>query len=192
MDDLPIIELPDHYRIDGKKLRMAHARVPPQANSITEHQAKLQQQQSLHEEEQQRFFEQRVAATREEADARCQALVLLRRPIDTRASHERTHPRCLQHGAQEQARALAEVQLADQAALCKFMERRVYATLQRVEQKVSLRTNRYIQDTREDWYMYKYVEDIFQVAVRGDNALALGKPDVQTITTPSNGQKHGL
>ncbi|ETI55813.1 hypothetical protein F443_01553 [Phytophthora nicotianae P1569] len=52
MDDLPIIELPEHYRIDGEKLGMALAHVSAQANSIAEHQAKLQQRQSLHEEEQ--------------------------------------------------------------------------------------------------------------------------------------------
>ncbi|OWZ15447.1 hypothetical protein PHMEG_00010909 [Phytophthora megakarya] len=53
MDDLPIIELPEHYHIDGEKLGMALAHVSSQANSIAEHQAKLQQRLSLHEEEQQ-------------------------------------------------------------------------------------------------------------------------------------------
>ncbi|ETP00360.1 hypothetical protein F441_22221 [Phytophthora nicotianae CJ01A1] len=76
MDNLPIIELPEHYRIDGEKLGMALTHMSAQANSIAEHQAKLQQRQSLHEKEQQRFIEQRVAAAREEAEARCQALFL--------------------------------------------------------------------------------------------------------------------
>ncbi|KAF4136974.1 hypothetical protein GN958_ATG13780 [Phytophthora infestans] len=111
MDDLPIIELPEHYRIDGEKLAMALAHVSLQANSIAEHQAKLQQRQSLHEEEEQRFIEQRVAAAREEAEVRCQALFLaiqqaygdpttLELRVDGRVQDVLQQ---LQHGAQEQA-----------------------------------------------------------------------------------------
>ncbi|ETK95610.1 hypothetical protein L915_01480, partial [Phytophthora nicotianae] len=160
MDDLPIIELPEHYRIDGEKLGMVLAHVSAQANSIAEHQAKLQQRQSLHEKEQQRFIEQRVAAAREEAEARCQALVLVFHPayggpstlelrVDARIQDVLQQ---LQHWAQEQARALAEAQLTDQAALPQLMEQRMDAALQQIEQEASLRTDRHIQVMRENMH----------------------------------------
>eukprot|EP00644_Phytophthora_capsici_P014055 jgi/Phyca11/99182/e_gw1.3.1261.1 len=76
MDDLPIIELPEHYHIDERKIGIALAHVSAQANSIAKHQAHLQYRQSLHEEEQQRFVEEREAAAREEAEAGNNALVL--------------------------------------------------------------------------------------------------------------------
>ncbi|ETM02034.1 hypothetical protein L917_01438 [Phytophthora nicotianae] len=154
MDDLPIIELPEHYRIDGEKLGMALAH--------------------------------RVAA-REEAEARCQALVLVFHPayggpstlelrVDARIQDVLQQ---LQHWAQEQARALAEAQLTDQAALPQLMERRMDAALQQIEQKASLRTDRHIQVMREN--MHKYVEDRFQEAIRGsdDNALPLVRGELK-------------
>ncbi|KAF4136975.1 hypothetical protein GN958_ATG13781 [Phytophthora infestans] len=42
--------------------------------------------------------------------------------------------------------------MADQAALHQLMERRMDVALQLIEQKVSLRTDRHIQDMREDMY----------------------------------------
>eukprot|EP00644_Phytophthora_capsici_P002525 jgi/Phyca11/72969/gw1.11.670.1 len=76
MDDLPIIELPEHYQVDGERLGMALAHASAQANCIAEHQVEHQYRQSRYEEEQQRFVEQWVAAAREEAEARNNALVL--------------------------------------------------------------------------------------------------------------------
>ncbi|ETN14219.1 hypothetical protein PPTG_22211 [Phytophthora nicotianae INRA-310] len=63
----PIIELPEHYRVDGERLGGALAHVSAQANSIAEYQAELQHLQSRYGEEQRRFVEQRVAAAQEEA-----------------------------------------------------------------------------------------------------------------------------
>ncbi|KAG1693471.1 hypothetical protein DVH05_023555 [Phytophthora capsici] len=114
MDDLPIIELLEHYFIDGKRLGMAIAHVSAQTNSIAEHQAELRRRQSLYEEEQQRFIEQRVSAAREEAEARNNALVLAIKQTygDPSTLELRVDARIqdilqqLQHGAQEQAEHL--------------------------------------------------------------------------------------
>ncbi|KAG1699106.1 hypothetical protein DVH05_014025 [Phytophthora capsici] len=116
MDDLPIIELPEYYFIDGKRLGMALAHGSAQTKSIAEHQAELHQRQRLYEEEQQRFIEKRVAGAREEAEAPNNALGFaikqtygdpstLELRVDSRIQDILQQ---LQHGAQEQARAFAE------------------------------------------------------------------------------------
>ncbi|RLN21181.1 hypothetical protein BBJ28_00020234 [Nothophytophthora sp. Chile5] len=115
-DDLPIVELPEHYRVDGERLGMALAHVSAQAYNIAERQAELQQRQARHEEEQQRFVEQRGAAAREETEARNNVLVLsiqqtygdpsvLELRVDERIQAVLKQ---LQDGAQQQVWAFAE------------------------------------------------------------------------------------
>ncbi|KAG1710325.1 hypothetical protein DVH05_017329 [Phytophthora capsici] len=171
LHDLPIIELPEHYRVDGERLGRALAHVSAQANSIAEHQAELQHRQSRHEEEQQRFVEQRVAAAREEADARCNALVLAIQQTygDPMALEHRVDARIqdvlqqLQHGAQQQARVFAEAQIADQVALSQLVEQRMHAAVLDMQQEINLRVDKLLQDLRRD--ITEYVKDQLNLAV---------------------------
>ncbi|RLN86440.1 hypothetical protein BBJ28_00026494, partial [Nothophytophthora sp. Chile5] len=153
-DDLPIVELPEHYRVDGERLGMALAQVSAQAYNIAEHQAELQKRQARHEEEQQRFVEQRVAAAREEAEGRNNALVLaiqqtygdpsmLEHRVDAQIQSVLQQ---LQNGAQEQARAFAEAQIADQVAANQRMEHQMHAAVQLVEQEVNERVEKRVRD----------------------------------------------
>ncbi|KAG1709306.1 hypothetical protein DVH05_019949 [Phytophthora capsici] len=170
MDDLPILELPEHYQVDDERLGMALAHVSAQANSVAEHQVELQHRQSRFEEVQQRFVEQRVAAVREEAEARNNALVLaieqtysdpstLELRVDGRIEDVLQQ---LQHGAQQQARAFAEAQIADQAALILLMERRTHLAALHIEQEINLRVEKRILDLRRD--IADYVKDQFKLA----------------------------
>ncbi|KAG1692059.1 hypothetical protein DVH05_025867 [Phytophthora capsici] len=172
MDDLPIIELPEHYQVDGERLGMALAHASAQANCIAEHQVEHQHRQSRYEEEQQRFVEQWVAAAREEAEARNNALVLaIQQTYDDPSTLElRVDARIqdilqqLQHGSQEQARAFAEVQIADQAALILLIEQRTHSAVLHIEQEINLRVEKRILDLRRD--IADYVKDQFKLAIQ--------------------------
>ncbi|RLN26802.1 hypothetical protein BBJ28_00024694 [Nothophytophthora sp. Chile5] len=167
-------ELPEHYRVDGERLGMALAQVSAQAYDIAEHQAELQKRQARHEEEQQRFVEQRVAAAREEAEGRNNALELaiqqtygdpsmLEHRVDARIQSVLQQ---LQNGAQEQARAFAESQIAHQAAANQRVEHQMHAAVQLLM--------RAADERRDIGNQLKYTEDQSQLAAQRaeDNARA--------------------
>ncbi|RLN89900.1 hypothetical protein BBJ28_00026493, partial [Nothophytophthora sp. Chile5] len=147
-EDLPIVTLPDEYSVDGERLGMALAHVSAQVNHIAETQTGLQECQYRHEQEQHRFVEERVAAARLEAEARNNALVLAIRQTygDPTTLELRMDARIqsvlaqLQEAAQQQARAVAEEQLADQAAAQQLVEHRMNEALHAVQAQIDMRT----------------------------------------------------
>ncbi|KUF93862.1 hypothetical protein AM587_10000360 [Phytophthora nicotianae] len=185
--DLPTIELPEHDRVDGERLGRALAHVSAQTNSIPEHQAELQHRQSRHEEEQQRFVEQRVAAARGEAEARCNALVFaIQQTYGDPLALEHRVDACiqdvfqqLQHGAQQQARAFAEAQIADQFALSQLVERRMHAAVLDMEQEINLRVEKHLQDLCRN--IADYAKDQLELAVQrtDDNTRTLMNDELQ-------------
>ncbi|ETI34799.1 hypothetical protein F443_18774 [Phytophthora nicotianae P1569] len=160
--DLQTIELPEHDRVDGERLGRALAHVSAQTNSIAEHQAELQHRQSRHEEEQQRFVEQRVAAARGEAEARCNALVF---------AIQQTYgdPLALEHQAQ----------IADQFALSELVERRMHAAVLDMEQEINLRVEKHLQDLCRN--IADYAKDQLKLAVQrtDDNTGTLMNDELQ-------------
>ncbi|RLN14491.1 hypothetical protein BBJ28_00006413, partial [Nothophytophthora sp. Chile5] len=147
-ENLPIIALPEEYSVDGERLGIALAHVSAQTYHLAETQAGLQERQSCHEQEQLRFVEERVAAARLEAEARNNALVLVIRQAygDPTTLELRVDARIqrvlaqLQETAQQQARAIAETHLADQAAAQQLVQHRMNTELQRVQAQIDERT----------------------------------------------------
>ncbi|RLN94499.1 hypothetical protein BBJ28_00016728 [Nothophytophthora sp. Chile5] len=138
----------EKWKIDGKVVAKYAA------NLLEEQSKQAGQILCRHEEEHQRFVEQRVAAAQEEANARNNVLVLAIQQTygDPSALERRVVARIqavlqqLQDGAQQQARAFAEAQIADQAAANQFMEHRMHAAVQQVESEANLRVGARIQD----------------------------------------------
>ncbi|ETK75096.1 hypothetical protein L915_18243 [Phytophthora nicotianae] len=182
--DLQTIELPEHDRVDGERLGRALAHVSAQTNSIAEHQAELQHRQSRHEEEQQRFVEQRVAAARGEAEARCNALVFaIQQTYGDPLALEHRVDACiqdvlqqLQHGAQQQARAFAETPIADQFALSQLVDQRMHAAVLDMEQEI---VEKHLQDLCRN--IADYAKDQLKLAVQrtDDNTRTLMNDELQ-------------
>ncbi|ETP32792.1 hypothetical protein F442_18583 [Phytophthora nicotianae P10297] len=164
----PIIELPEHYRVDGERLGRALAHVSAQANSIAEYQAELQHLQSR-------------------GNVRCNALVLAIQQTygDPLALEHRVDARIqdvlqqLQHGAQQQARAFAETPIADQFALSQLVDQRMHAAVLDMEQEINLRVEKHLQGLRRD--IADYVIDQLKLAVQraDDNTRTLMNDELQ-------------
>ncbi|ETM34979.1 hypothetical protein L914_18051 [Phytophthora nicotianae] len=159
----PIIELPEHYRVDGERLGRALAHVSAQANSIAEYQAELQHLQSRYGEEQRRFQTYGdPLALEHRVDARIQDVL-----------------QQLQHGAQQQARAFAETPIADQFALSQLVDQRMHAAVLDMEQEINLRVEKHLQGLRRD--IADYVIDQLKLAVQraDDNTRTLMNDELQ-------------
>ncbi|KAK1928236.1 hypothetical protein P3T76_016302 [Phytophthora citrophthora] len=133
MDDLPIIELLEHYRVDGESLERALAHVSAQANIIAEPGSASQVASSnasssnalrLRERKQKHEVYGGPSTLELRVDASIANVLQL-----------------LQQGVQDEARSFAEAHLVEQVSLNQLVEQRMYIALQHIEQEVYTRTD---------------------------------------------------
>ncbi|ETM30485.1 hypothetical protein L914_21838 [Phytophthora nicotianae] len=97
----------------------------------------------------------------------------------SRLPEKRQRPGRLQHGAQQQARAFAEAQIADQFALSELVERRMHAAVLDMEQEINLRVEKHLQDLCRN--IADYAKDQLKLAVQrtDDNTRTLMNDELQ-------------
>lgn len=132
---------------------MALAHVSAQANRLAEVHVVLSDRQAEQETRQKHYVEERVAQGRLEAEARTQALVcaIYEAYADPTVLEHRVDDRIqrvlmtLQDASLNQARAMAEAQLADQDAARKAMEERINAALVDVQERAARMAEQSVQ-----------------------------------------------
>ncbi|KAL4147622.1 hypothetical protein PRNP1_011530 [Phytophthora ramorum] len=75
MDEVPIIELPEHRSVNNGRIGMALTKVSAQTCHLTDGRAALTYRQTEQEAQQKQYVEERVAEARCKVEVRTQALV---------------------------------------------------------------------------------------------------------------------